>query len=110
MNESLIMRTAIEFQTQVIEEKFNVLVENGIKDIIQMEVDVLQRCDSIEIELLSNFKDFVFLCIDVKKKSIHDLELVSQQQQQPQQQQTAPTQQQDKNIQPEPTPVKKNRK
>lgn len=75
------MASAAKINAVEAEKIFNALIDKGVNNLKTMETSVLENGNPTEVELLSNFKDFVFLCIDVKKKN--NLE-----QQQPQQSQT----------------------
>lgn len=106
MNESIIMSSAAKFDVAKIEKKFNDMVEWGSKNITEMETNVLESCGSVEIELLGNFKDFIYHCIDIQKLNNQALEDQQQQQQPPVDQQP---QQQLQEVVSSP-PAKKSRK
>lgn len=67
--ESIFMTAAAKFDASAIENKFNTLIEKGIENVSDMEAWVLASCNPLELELIANFKEFVYLCIDVKKKN-----------------------------------------
>lgn len=57
---------------------FNNLVDKGVYNLKEMEEDVLNRAHPTEIDLLVNFKDLIYHCIDTKKNSIHPQHPVAQ--------------------------------
>lgn len=78
LNESLIMTAALKLDAGAVESQFNKLIEKGMEDVKELEMGVMTEADPVDLDLLCNFKDFVYLCIDVKKKNAQQ-----QQQQQP---------------------------
>lgn len=87
--EAIFMTAATKYDASAIENKFNTMIENGTKSVVDMEACVLANADPIELELIGNFKDFVYLCLDIKKKNeVEQQQQALQTQQQQQQQDT----------------------
>lgn len=78
LNESGIIATAQLVKPREAEEKFNELITRAAENYTETMSNIISTGDFFEIELLTNFSDFLNACIDIKKKELVEAENVAE--------------------------------
>lgn len=66
-NEEAIMSTALQMNPLEIEEKFNILVNDAVRDYKSSMEGIPRSGDFFQTEVWINFYDLFNLCVDIKK-------------------------------------------